>query len=70
MISYVRQSFGNNLPMIQPAQVARRSRPDPGPRRLHMVEIMKERRSGWEQWVGWPVRKDNPLRVKAAPAPW
>ena len=63
VISYVRQSFGNNLPMIQPAQVARvrgqtRDRAD-----FYMVEeIMKEHPiPGWEQWGRMARPKDNPF---------
>lgn len=63
VISYVRQSFGNNLPMVQPAQVARvrsqtRDRAD-----FYMVEeIMKEHPiPGWEQWGRMARPKDNPF---------
>lgn len=52
VISYVRQSFGNDLPLVSPGQVARiraatRDRSD-----FYMVEdIMKEHPiSGWEKW--------------------
>ncbi|MCW5557399.1 MAG: c-type cytochrome [Verrucomicrobiae bacterium] len=61
VITYVRQSFGNNLPSIRPEQIAAvrettKDRPD-----FYMVEeIMQEHPiPGWEQWGRMARPKDN-----------
>ncbi len=61
VLSYVRQSFGNNLPLITPAQVAKvreqtRDRAD-----FYMVEeIMKQHPiPGWEKWGKMARPKDS-----------
>lgn len=52
VLSYVRQSFGNNLPLITPDQVARVRKQTQGRADFYMVEeIMKEHPiPGWEKW--------------------
>jgi len=52
VISYVRQSFGNNLPFIKPAQVAKIREKTKARSDFYMVEeIMKEHPiPGWEKW--------------------
>lgn len=52
VITYVRQSFGNNLPPIKPALVARIREQTKGRADFYMVEeIMKEHPiAGWEKW--------------------
>jgi hypothetical protein len=52
VLSYVRQSFGNNLPLITPAQVARVREKTKARADFYMVEeIMKEHPiQGWEKW--------------------
>ena len=52
VISYVRQSFGNNLPFIKPAQIAKIREKTKARSDFYMVEeIMKEHPiPGWEKW--------------------
>ncbi len=52
VLSYVRQSFGNNLPLITPAQVAKVREKTKARADFYMVEeIMKEHPiQGWEKW--------------------
>lgn len=52
VISYVRQSFGNNLPLVTPAQVARVRNRTKDRTDFYMVEeIMREHPlPGWEKW--------------------
>ena len=61
VISYVRQSFGNNLPPVQPAQVSRIREKTKGRSDFYMVEeIMSEHPiPGWEQWGKMARPKDN-----------
>ena len=52
VISYVRQSFGNDLPFVTPAQVAKIREKTKARSDFYMVEdIMKEHPiPGWEKW--------------------
>ena len=61
VINYVRQSFGNNLPLITPAQVTRVREMTKNRADFYMVEeIMKEHPiPGWEKWGKMARPKDN-----------
>lgn len=61
VINYVRQSFGNNLPLIQPSTVARVREQTKDRADFYMVEeIMGEHPiPGWEKWGRMARPKDN-----------
>jgi len=61
VLSYVRQSFGNNLPLIRPEQVARVRAATSERADFYMVEeIMKEHPiPGWEKWGRMARPKDD-----------
>lgn len=63
VLSYVRQSFGNNLPFVRPEQVARVRKATQDRMDFYMVEeIMKEHPiPGWEKWGRMARPKDNPF---------
>ena len=61
VISYVRQSFGNDLPPVTPAQVAKVRGQTQARADFYMVEeIMKEHAiPGWEKWGKMARPKDS-----------
>jgi len=61
VLSYVRQSFGNNLPLITPTQVAKIREQTKDRADFYMVEeIMQEHPiPGWENWGRMARPKDN-----------
>jgi mono/diheme cytochrome c family protein len=61
VLSYVRQSFGNNLPLITPAQVAKVREQTKDRADFYMVEeIMKQHPiPGWEKWGKMARPKDS-----------
>lgn len=63
VLTYVRQSFGNNLPIITPDQVAKVREKTKNRADFYMVEeIMKEHPiQGWEKWGRMARPADNPF---------